>query len=140
MELEKFFQIRILSGPINEALHSMIPDWHSRDAAKRIYRAFNQPNKDELHQLLREARDSDQTTQNELIEKLAHNVDFEEALNELGEATEVRLINVFNGILDPIFRTKKKPTLWKIFEAQSKAKMKLSSKEKAFVPFVHWTR
>jgi cell fate (sporulation/competence/biofilm development) regulator YlbF (YheA/YmcA/DUF963 family) len=61
----------------------------SNDAAKRLYRRFNKPDKEELHQLLRDARDSDTQSQQELIEKLMHNVDVEETLSELNEAAEV---------------------------------------------------
>lgn len=89
MDFEKYLKVQLTIGPINQALNCIFPDWHSNDAAKRIYRRFNQPDKEQLHQLLRDARDSDTETQQQLIEKLIHNVDVEETLNELNETAEV---------------------------------------------------
>lgn len=89
MDLESYFKVQLSLGPINKALNCIVPDWHSNDAAKKIYRRFNQPDRDQLHQILREAQNSDNATQQELIEKLMYNVDVEEALNELNQTVEV---------------------------------------------------
>lgn len=67
----------------------MTSDWKSNDAAKRVYRRFNQPDHEKINQLLKEARDSDGATQQQLIEKLIQNVDIEETLNELDEQADV---------------------------------------------------
>lgn len=108
MELEKYFKIQLKLGPINQALNGIIPEWQSSDAAKRIYRRFNQPDKEQLHQLLRDARDFDNSTQHELIEQLMHNVDIEETLNELNETAEVSR-PFLNILLN--FRAKKRKNL-----------------------------
>lgn len=77
MELEHYFKVQLLVGPVNEALQTLIPGWQSNDAAKRLYRRFNKPDKAELHQLLRDARDSDTQSQQELIEKLVSDCEIE---------------------------------------------------------------
>ncbi|KAI6175132.1 hypothetical protein M3Y99_01993000 [Aphelenchoides fujianensis] len=59
---------------------------HSRDAAKRVYRAFGRSDREDLNRLLHEVRGSDEGKQQEFIDKLMHNVDTEEALKELHEA------------------------------------------------------
>ncbi|KAI6203709.1 Wolframin [Aphelenchoides besseyi] len=62
-------------------------DWKSRDAAKRIYRAYNSGRND-LNQLLHEVRESNQNKQQEYMNKLIHNVDTEEALHEMNESSK----------------------------------------------------
>ncbi|KAI6234531.1 hypothetical protein M3Y99_00805800 [Aphelenchoides fujianensis] len=75
---------------------------HSRDAAKRVYRAFGRSDREDLNRLLHEVRGSDENKQNEFIDKLMHNVDTEEALKELHEAAakETKFVDTLRNAIE----------------------------------------
>uniref|UniRef100_A0A1I7SJ01 Uncharacterized protein n=1 Tax=Bursaphelenchus xylophilus TaxID=6326 RepID=A0A1I7SJ01_BURXY len=78
---------------ISDTLSALNPDWYSKDAAKRIYRAFHQhpdglKSEDRLKKLINEFGD-EKMSQTEILERLLANADLEETLNEIENDNEV---------------------------------------------------